>query len=102
MSILSWMHNLFNKPECQDFPDSVYENCVRFQIELTEKEKELLASFDCKKFTKDVDATAYYDDDYNYYLALESKGVIYRTEIDGYQKWHIASEFLNTYNVFLA
>ena len=100
--MFKWLSKFLDKPECQDFPDSVYENCERFDISLSEKEKELLASFDCKKFTKDVDATAYYDDDYNYYLALESKGVIYRTEIDGYQKWHIASDFLNTYNAFLA
>ncbi len=99
--MFKWLSKFLDKPECQDFPDSVYENCERFNISLSDKEKKLLASFDCKKFTKDVDSSAYYDDNYNYYLSLESKGVIYRTEVDGFQKWHIVSNYLNTYDIFL-
>lgn len=102
MSIFSWLHKLFDNPECVDFPDSVYENCERFNVNLSDKEKELLASFDCKRFTKDVDSSAYHNDDYKYYLELERKGIIYRTEVDGYQKWHIVKSYLNSYDVFLA
>lgn len=92
--MIKWLSKLFDKPECNDFPNTIYENCKLFNIKLTEKEKELLASFDCKKFTKDVDVSAYYDEDYNHYMVMESKKIIYRTEVDGFQQWHISKDFL--------
>ena len=92
--MFKWLKKLFEKPECKDFPVTVYENCDRFEINLSSKEMDIIATFDCDTYTKTVEPSAYYNEEFETLMILETKGVVYRTEIDGYLKWHIASEFL--------